>query len=56
MYLSKQLTGCSTPDIGRRFGGKHHTTVLHAIQKIDKKRGQEQDFDKLIEKFMHSLK
>jgi chromosomal replication initiator protein len=36
MYLSKQLTTRSLPEIGRRFGGRDHTTVLHAIRKIDK--------------------
>ncbi len=32
MYLVKQLTSASLPEIGRQFGGKHHTTVLHSIQ------------------------
>jgi chromosomal replication initiator protein len=36
MYLAKQLTSRSLPEIGRRFGGRDHTTVLHAIRKIDK--------------------
>lgn len=36
MYLSKQLTARSLPEIGRRFGNRDHTTVLHAIRKIDK--------------------
>ena len=35
MYLAKQLTQHSLPDIGRRFGGRDHTTVLHAVKKID---------------------
>ena len=56
MYLSKKLTQASLPEIGRRFGGKHHSTVIHALQKIEKKRGQERDFDKLLENFMQSLK
>ncbi len=36
MYLSKQLTARSLPEIGRRFGNRDHTTVLHAIRKIDR--------------------
>jgi chromosomal replication initiator protein len=35
MYLSKQLTLRSLPEIGRRFGGRDHTTVLHAVRKIE---------------------
>jgi chromosomal replication initiator protein len=35
MYLSKILTPRSLPEIGRRFGGRDHTTVLHAVRKID---------------------
>jgi len=35
MYLSKQMTLRSLPEIGRRFGGRDHTTVLHAVRKID---------------------
>ena len=35
MYLSKALTLRSLPEIGRRFGGRDHTTVLHAVRKID---------------------
>ena len=56
MYLCKKLTPCSLPEIGRRFGGKHHSTVIHAIQKIDKKRSKERDFDRLQEGFIQSLR
>jgi len=56
MYLCKQHTGSSLQEIGRRFGGKHHSTVIHAIQKIERKRKEEQEFDKLVEHFNQSLK
>jgi chromosomal replication initiator protein len=39
MYLAKHLTSRSLPEIGRRFGDRDHTTVLHAIRKIDKEVG-----------------
>ena len=35
MYLVKELTDASLPEIGRAFGGKHHTTVIHSINKIE---------------------
>jgi chromosomal replication initiator protein len=56
MYLCKQLTNSSLPEIGRRFGGKHHSTVIHAVKKIDRKRHEDREFDKLVDHFMQSLK
>jgi chromosomal replication initiator protein len=38
MFLARELTSRSLPDIGRRFGGRDHTTVLHAYRRIDKLR------------------
>ena len=55
MYLCKRLTRCSLPEIGRRFGGKHHSTVIHGVQKIERKRNQEKEFDKLLDSFIQSL-
>jgi len=43
MYLAKSLTEASLPEIGRQFGGKHHTTVLHSVEKIVKKRDKDKD-------------
>ncbi len=47
MYLVKELTQASLPEIGRAFGGKHHTTVIHSIDKIEqhaaKRSGPQQD-------------
>jgi chromosomal replication initiator protein len=51
MYLAKELTGASLPEIGRVFGGKHHTTVLHSINKIASLREKDADLNRLI----HSL-
>jgi chromosomal replication initiator protein len=48
MYLSKELTNSSLPEIGKKFGGKHHTTVIHSIRKIEKMREAEREFDKEI--------
>jgi chromosomal replication initiator protein len=43
MYLCKKLTGYSLPKIGKEFGGKHHTTVLYAIAKIEKRKEADPD-------------
>jgi chromosomal replication initiator protein len=48
MYLSKQLTPKSLPDIGRRFGGRDHTTVIHAVRQIEKLRASDPDIDAAI--------
>jgi chromosomal replication initiator protein len=55
MYLVKELTDASLPEIGRAFGGKHHTTVLHSINKIDKERLTNPDLNRLIHSLMDSL-
>jgi chromosomal replication initiator protein len=55
MYLVKELTAASLPEIGRAFGGKHHTTVIHSIQKIAQLRLKDPDLNKLIHKLMDSL-
>jgi chromosomal replication initiator protein len=55
MYLCKRMTESSLPEIGRRFGGKHHSTVIHAIQKIEKKRSNEKEFDRLVDSFVQLL-
>ncbi len=55
MYLAKRMTGASFPEIGKRFGGKHHSTVIHAVQKIEQKRANEREFDRLVESFVQNL-
>lgn len=55
MYIAKQLTSASLPQIGREFGGKHHTTVLHSINKIGELRETDRDLNRRINKLMESL-
>jgi chromosomal replication initiator protein len=55
MYLAKQMTEASLPEIGRQFGGKHHTTVMHSIAKIDEQRRNDKDLNRTISKLMESL-
>jgi chromosomal replication initiator protein len=55
MYLAKELTMASLPQIGREFGGKHHTTVLHSIHKIEDLRKADRDLNRLINKLSDSL-
>ena len=45
MYLSKKLTTKSLPDIGRKFTGRDHTTVIHAIKKIEELMGGDKKFE-----------
>jgi chromosomal replication initiator protein len=55
MYLIKELTSASLPEIGRTFGGKHHTTVLHATRKIEKLRQKKADLNTLIQRVTDSI-
>jgi chromosomal replication initiator protein len=55
MYLAKNLTEASLPEIGRQFGGKHHTTVMHSIGKIDEQRRADKDLNRTINKLMETL-
>jgi chromosomal replication initiator protein len=55
MYLAKDLTQASLPEIGRAYGGKHHTTVLHSIQKIDDLRHKDPELNRRIHKITDSL-
>ena len=56
MYLCKTLTHASLPEIGRSFGGKHHSTVIHSIKKIEEMRKRDGDFNNLIGSFLESFK
>jgi chromosomal replication initiator protein len=55
MYLAKQLTEASLPEIGRQFGGKHHTTVLHSVEKITEVRKTDKDLNRLLNKLTEIL-
>jgi chromosomal replication initiator protein len=55
MFLVKQLTSASLPEIGRQFGGKHHTTVLHSIHKIERQRTEDKDLNKTINRLLDSF-
>ena len=55
MYLAKELTTASLPQIGREFGGKHHTTVLHSVNKIGELRKADRDLNRLINKLSDTL-
>ena len=49
MYLAKQLTARSLPEIGRKFGGRDHTTVMHAVKKVDELREHDPSFAEDVE-------
>jgi len=55
MYLCKKLTDQSLPAIGQTFGGKHHSTVIHAIRKVEGRRNADKDFDRLVRSFVESF-
>jgi chromosomal replication initiator protein len=55
MYLAKQLTEASLPEIGRQFGNKHHTTVMHSIAKIDEQRRADKDLHRTVNKLQEML-
>ena len=55
MFLVKRLTSASLPEIGKQFGGKHHTTVLHSINKIEGLRQVDKDLNKTINKLLDSF-
>ena len=56
MYLTKTLTGASLPEIGKEFGGKHHSTVIHSVSKIDDLRKKDPGFDRLINSFVQAFR
>src|SRR6202790_3844566 len=55
MYLAKQMTEASLPEIGRQFGNKHHTTVMHSIGKIDELGRTDKDLHRTLSKLTEQL-
>jgi chromosomal replication initiator protein len=56
MWLAKQLTTRSLPDIGRRFGGRDHTTVLHAVRRIEALRVEDSALNHDLEVLTRKLR
>jgi chromosomal replication initiator protein len=56
MYLAKQLTTRSLPEIGRKFGGRDHTTVMHAVRKVEELSAQDASFAEDIELLRRMLR
>ncbi len=55
MYLSKNLTSRSLPEIGRRFGNRDHTTVIHAVRKVEELRNKDAGFDEDVQLLIRML-
>ena len=56
MYLCKALTHASLPEIGRSFGGKHHSTVIHSIKKVEEMRKKTPEFDSQMKNLLDQFK
>ena len=56
MYLCKSLTRASLPEIGRSFGGKHHSTVIHSIRKVEDLRKKDLSFNSQINNFLEGFR
>ena len=56
MYLAKQMTTASLQEIGQEFGGKHHTTVMHSIAKIDEQRRVDKSLNRAITTLLEKLR
>jgi chromosomal replication initiator protein len=55
MYLAKQMTEASLPEIGRQFGGKHHTTVMHSVSKIDELSRSDKNLSRTLHELQEKL-
>jgi chromosomal replication initiator protein len=52
MYVCRRLTALSYPEIGRLFNDKHHSTVMHSVEKIEKMAEDNPDFRRVVESFL----
>ena len=55
MYLTRELTDTSLPAIGKAFGGKDHTTVIHACKKVEEKLSNDKSFASLVEELSRDI-
>jgi chromosomal replication initiator protein len=55
MFICKQLTDLSFPEIGKHFNDKHHSTVMHSVEKIEKMKAADPDFKRTLEVFLQQL-
>jgi len=55
MYICKRLTKKSYPEIARQFGGKHHTTVMHSVEKIDEMISSDREMDAVVKRLIESI-
>jgi chromosomal replication initiator protein len=55
MYIVRQLTGATLEEIGREFGDRHHTTVLHSIDKIEAMRRSDEALNRTIRRLMDAF-
>ena len=55
MYLAKRLTTRSLPEIGRKFGNRDHSTVIHAVRRIEELRGTDREIDAAVRTLLRSL-
>jgi chromosomal replication initiator protein len=56
MYLCKALTHASLPEIGRSFGGKHHSTVIHSVRKVEAQRKTDSNFNSVINTLLEAFR
>ena len=56
MFLCRELTGSSLPQIGKEFGGKHHTTVLHSIRKVEGQRNKDPEFESTLSGLVNKIR